>query len=186
MSASASRRRAKSRVVRWFAGSAVNVLDSASRVTVERCDSRSPRSEIGGWRRRTFFVGGGQTLVRDCAAEDGREDFGVGHLAPGPNAFVRCTARRTHGDSGPLGSWATGVLYDHVEIDVGEPEQARDQPLERRAFKHRHRAHRLRFANDLAEVVLAQRLQHVNSSPRQQGRVHLERRVLGGRANESE
>ena len=102
-----------------FAGSAVNVLDSASRVTVERCDSRSPRSEIGGWRRRTFFVGGGQTLVRDCTAEDGREDFGVGHLAPGPNAFVRCTARRTHGDSGPLGSWATGVLYDHVEIDGG-------------------------------------------------------------------
>ena len=102
-----------------FAGSALNVLDSASRVTVERCDSRSPRSEIGGWRRRTFFVGGGQTLVRDCTAEDGREDFGVGHLAPGPNAFVRCTARRTHGDSGPLGSWATGVLYDHVEIDGG-------------------------------------------------------------------
>ena len=102
-----------------FAGSAVNVIDTATRVTVERCSSRAPRSEIGGWRRRTFFVGGGQVLVRDCAAEDGREDFGVGHLAPGPNAFVRCVARRSHGDSGPLGSWATGVLYDHVEIDGG-------------------------------------------------------------------
>lgn len=102
-----------------FAGSAVNVLDTATRVTVERCDARAPRSELGGWRRRTFFVGGGQVLVRDCTAEDGREDFGVGHLAPGPNAFVRCVARRAHGDSGPLGSWATGVLYDHVEIDGG-------------------------------------------------------------------
>jgi hypothetical protein len=102
-----------------FAGSAVNVLDSASRVTVQRCDSRSPRSEIGGWRRRTFFIGGGQTLVRDCTAEDGREDFGVGHLAPGPNAFVRCQASNAHGASGPLGSWATGVLYDNVEIDGG-------------------------------------------------------------------
>lgn len=102
-----------------FAGSAVNVLESASRVTVERCESRSPRSEIGGWRRRTFFIGGGQTLVCDCTAEDGREDFGVGHLAPGPTAFVRCRASNAHGASGPLGSWATGVLYDNVEIDGG-------------------------------------------------------------------
>ena len=93
-----------------FAGSAVNVIDTATRVTVERCSSRAPRSEIGGWRRRTFFVGGGQVLVRDCAAEEGREDFGVGHLAPGPNAFVRCVARRSHAHSGPHGSWATGVL----------------------------------------------------------------------------
>ena len=104
---------------RGFAGSAVNVVDTASRVTIERCDSRAPRSEIGGWRRRTFFIGGGQVLVRDCTAEDGREDFGVGHLAPGPNAFVRCKAVRAHAASGPLGSWATGVLYDTVEIDGG-------------------------------------------------------------------
>jgi len=104
---------------RGFAGSAVNVGDTATRVTLERCDSRAPRSEIGGWRRRTFFVGGGQVLVRHCTAEEGREDFGVGHLAPGPNAFVRCQATRAHAASGPLGSWATGVLYDHVEIDGG-------------------------------------------------------------------
>jgi hypothetical protein len=102
-----------------FAGSAVNVRDTATRVTVERCASRTPRSEIGGWRRRTFFVGGGQVLVRDCTAEDGREDFGLGHLAPGPNAFVRCVARRAHGESGALGSWATGGLYDGVEVDGG-------------------------------------------------------------------
>ena len=102
-----------------FAGSAVNVLDSATRVTVERCGSRAPRSEIGGWRRRTFFIGGGQVLVRGCTADEGREDFGVGHVAPGPNAFVRCTARGSHGMSGPLGSWATGALYDTVEIDGG-------------------------------------------------------------------
>jgi hypothetical protein len=102
-----------------FAGSAVNVGETASRVTVERCRSRAPRSEIGGWRRRTFFIGGGQVLVRDCTAEDGGEDFGVGHLAPGPNAFVRCKAARAHAASGPRGSWATGVLYDTVEIDGG-------------------------------------------------------------------
>lgn len=102
-----------------LAGSAVIVLDTASRVSVERCHSRAPRSEIGGWRRRSFFVAGGQALVRDCVAEEGREDFGVGDLAPGPIAFVRCRAERAHAASGPLGRWATGVLYDSVEIDGG-------------------------------------------------------------------
>jgi len=102
-----------------FSGSAVIVQRSASRITIDRCHSRAPRSELGGWRRRTFFTSGGQTLVRDCTAHEGRNDFAVGHLAPGPNAFVRCTASRAHGPSGPIGSWATGVLYDHVEIDGG-------------------------------------------------------------------
>jgi len=102
-----------------LAGSAVHVLETASRVSVERCRSSGPRSEVGGWRRRSFFVSGGQVLVRDCVAEDGREDFGTGHLAAGPIAFVRCRSIQTHAASGPLGSWATGVLYDGVEIDGG-------------------------------------------------------------------
>lgn len=102
-----------------FAGSAVIVHRSASRVTVADCRSSQPRSEIGGWRRRTFLIEGGQCLVRDCTAVDGRQDFSVGHLAPGPNAFLRCRATGSHAASGPLGSWATGVLYDNVEIDGG-------------------------------------------------------------------
>lgn len=100
-----------------LAGSAVQVLDTASRVSVERCRSLAPRSEVGGWRRRSFFVSGGQVLVRHCTSEEGREDFGVGPLAPGPIAFVGCRATRAHASSGPLGSWATGVLYDGVDID---------------------------------------------------------------------
>ncbi len=102
-----------------FAGSAVIVHRSASRVTVADCRSSQPRSEIGGWRRRTFLIEGGQCLVRDCTAVDGRQDFSVGHLAPGPNVFLRCRATAAHAASGPLGSWATGVLYDTVEIDGG-------------------------------------------------------------------
>ena len=34
-----------------------------------------------------------------------------------PNAFVNCHAHNAHGDSGPLESWASGVLYDNVRID---------------------------------------------------------------------
>lgn len=102
-----------------FAGSAVIGHGSASRVTVADCSSSKPRSEIGGWRRRTFLIEGGQCLVRDCTARDGQQDFSVGHLAPGPNVFLRCRATNAHAASGSLGSWATGVLYDNVEIDGG-------------------------------------------------------------------
>lgn len=102
---------------RHFAGSAVCVWESASRVTVVDCMSLEAISEDGGWRRHTFFTAGQQTLFLRCFSEHGRHDFTVGHCAPGPNAFVHCDARMAMEDSGPIGAWATGVLYDNVNID---------------------------------------------------------------------
>lgn len=102
---------------RHFVGSAVSVWESASRVTVVDCKSLEPVSENGGWRRHTFFTAGQQTLFLRCFSEYGRHDFSVGHCAPGPNAFVHCNAHMALDDSGPIGAWATGVLYDNVNID---------------------------------------------------------------------
>jgi hypothetical protein len=102
-----------------FAGSAVAVWETAKCVTVADCDSARPVSEIGGCRRHTFFTAGQQTLFLRCTADGGRHDLAVGHLAAGPNAFVRCKATNAHGFSGPVGSWASGVLYDNVSIDGG-------------------------------------------------------------------
>jgi hypothetical protein len=100
-----------------FAASAVAVWETAKRVTVEDCDSIEPVSEVGGARRNTFFTSGQQTLFLRCTADNGRHDFAVGHLAAGPNAFVYCRAMNAHRFSGPIGSWASGVLYDNVTID---------------------------------------------------------------------
>ena len=102
-----------------FAGSAVAVWETAKRVTVEDCDSTAPVSEVGGYRRHTFFTGGQQTLFLRCTADGGRHDFAVGHLAAGPNAFVHCKATNASQFSGPIGSWASGVLCDNVTIDGG-------------------------------------------------------------------
>src|SRR5262249_6856499 len=102
-----------------LAGSAVAVWETARRVTVADCDSARPVSEIGGYRRHTFATCGQQTLFLRCTADDGRHDFMVGHLAAGPNAFVRCKATNAHNFSGPIGSWASGVLYDNITIDGG-------------------------------------------------------------------
>lgn len=100
-----------------FAGSAVNVLASAKRVTIEDCKSLAPVSEIGGQRRYTFFTAGEQTLVQRCYAQGGYHDFSVGYCAPGPNAFVQCQSDRPFSFSGTIDSWSSGVLFDVVNVD---------------------------------------------------------------------
>jgi hypothetical protein len=102
-----------------FAGSAVSVWESCKAVTVEDCTSFQPVSELGGYRRHTYYTSGQLTLFRRCRSEDGRHDFAAGYLAAGPNAFVECEAVAAHGFSGPIESWASGVLYDNVTMDGG-------------------------------------------------------------------
>jgi hypothetical protein len=103
-------------VVRHFAGSAVRVGPRARRVTIEACGSRQPVSEPAGYRRQSFLVEGQQVLVRQCAAEQGMNDFASGLLAGGPNVFLDSTATGALGPSGSFESWASGVLYERVRI----------------------------------------------------------------------
>lgn len=100
-----------------FAGSAANVLETAKRVTVEDCKSLAPISEIGGQRRYTFLTSGQQTLFQRCYSENGYHDFAVGFCAPGPNAFVQCQSVLPYSFSGTIDSWASGVLFDIVNVD---------------------------------------------------------------------
>ena len=100
-----------------FAGSAVSVLATSKRVTVEDCKSLSPVSEIGGQRRYSFLTTGQQTLFQRCYSENGYHDFAVGFCAPGPNAFVQCESVLPYSFSGTIDSWASGVLFDIVNVD---------------------------------------------------------------------
>jgi hypothetical protein len=101
----------------YFAGSAVSVLETSKRITVEDCKALSPISEIGGQRRYTFLTTGQQTLFQRCYAENGYHDFAVGYCAPGPNAFVQCESILPYSFSGAIDSWASGVLFDVVNVD---------------------------------------------------------------------
>ncbi|HEY7089706.1 MAG TPA: DUF6298 domain-containing protein [Tepidisphaeraceae bacterium] len=100
-----------------FAGSAVTLLDNTQRITVEDCKSLAPVSEIAGYRRHTFITYGQQALFQRCYSEHGRHDFAVGYYSTGPTAFVQCEAVGALDDSGPIDSWASGVLYDCVRMD---------------------------------------------------------------------
>ncbi|HLP38237.1 DUF6298 domain-containing protein [Lacibacter sp.] len=100
-----------------FAGSAVSVLETSKRITVEDCISLAPVSEIGGQRRYAFLTTGQQTLFQRCYAENGYHDFAVGFCAAGPNAFVQCESILPFSFSGAIDSWASGVLFDVVNVD---------------------------------------------------------------------
>jgi hypothetical protein len=102
---------------RHFTGGAVSLFENTSAITIQDCLALEPVSESAGYRRHTFSTQGQLTLFLRCWSERGRHDFAVGHCAPGPNAFVNCYAREALGDSGPIESWASGVLYDNVHID---------------------------------------------------------------------
>lgn len=102
-----------------FAGSAVQVGAKAARVTLMDCASVAPVSELAGYRRLAFHVRGQQVLVLRCRSEHGRNDFVTGYGASGPIAFVECVAHETHGFSGSIAPWVSGVLFDDVTIDGG-------------------------------------------------------------------
>jgi len=103
-----------------FVSSAVDVRAGAKGVTVEDCASLDPVSELVGYRRHSFHTSGQLSLFLRCRSESGLHDFTAGYLSAGPNVFLDCEARRAHGFSGSLGSWASGVLFDNVHIYGGE------------------------------------------------------------------
>jgi hypothetical protein len=100
-----------------LAGSAVALFETTSKITIEDCKSLMPVSEIAGQRRNTFFTQGQQTLFQRCYAENGYHDFSTGFTASGPNAFVQCESRMPFSFSGTGDSWASGVLFDNVNVD---------------------------------------------------------------------
>ena len=104
---------------RHFAGSAVRVGDGSRRVTVEDCESFAPVSEVGGYRRHTFVAAGQATLFQRCRAEHGRHDFAAMATAAGPNVFLECETREALDFSGPVESWASGVLLDNITMMDG-------------------------------------------------------------------
>jgi hypothetical protein len=101
---------------RHFVSYVVNVQTDALRVTVEDCSAQDPVSELASQRRRVFSIGGQLTLVQRSTSHRGRRDFTTGFTAAGPNVFLQCTAREALDYSGPVESWASGVLYDSVII----------------------------------------------------------------------
>ena len=101
---------------RHFASYVINARADTKWVTIEDVEAQAPVSEIGGYRRRVFYTAGQLTLFHRCRSEQGRRDFVVGFAAAGPNVFLDSSSTGSLDYSGPIESWASGVLYDNVRI----------------------------------------------------------------------
>lgn len=101
---------------RHFVSYVINAERGTRALTVEDVEAREPVSEIGGYRRRVFYTAGQLTLFRRCRSDHGRRDFAVGFMAAGPNVFLECSSTDALDYSGPLESWASGVLFDNVRL----------------------------------------------------------------------
>ncbi|ATC64063.1 hypothetical protein CMV30_08920 [Nibricoccus aquaticus] len=101
---------------RHFVSAAVWLGSGTRAITVQDCRSEAPISENAGWRRFAFYIGGQQTLVQRCTADNAREAFLVGLCSAGPNVFLDCTATNALADSGSIESLASGALFDGLAI----------------------------------------------------------------------
>ncbi len=99
-----------------FVGSAVDTNQDTKWLTIEDVTSLDPISEIGGYRRRAFAISGELTLVQRAHSRRALHDYATGFTATGPNVFLDSTSDESLDFSGPLESWASGVLYDTVRI----------------------------------------------------------------------
>jgi hypothetical protein len=99
-----------------FCSSLASLMETTCRITVADCQALDPVSEIGGYRRHAFFSAGQQTLFLRCHSEHARHDFAFGYESSGPSAVVNCDATGSLDFSGTVESWASGVLFDSVEI----------------------------------------------------------------------
>lgn len=102
---------------RHFAYSCVNLGSGARNITVLNCECYDHKSVITGGRRYSFNNNGQLNLFMNCRASDGRHDFVTGARVCGPNAFVNCSATKTHADIGPHHRWSSGTLYDNIITD---------------------------------------------------------------------
>jgi hypothetical protein len=102
-----------------FASNVVNIQHNAKWVTVEDCQMIDPVSKITGGRRYSFNVDGQLNLVRNSVARNGRHDFVQGSLVAGPNVFVDDSSTKAHAESGPHQRWASGTLFDNINIAGG-------------------------------------------------------------------
>lgn len=109
----------RSVTARHFVDSTVFVGSNARRITVTNSRFEAPISEEGGYRRQAFVVYGQQVLVEHCHSELGMNDFAVGLVAAGPNVFLDDEATGSIEPSGPFEGWASGVLYENVNVSAG-------------------------------------------------------------------
>jgi len=102
-----------------FSYAVVSVDKNCRTITVRDCSSLLPKGpRTGGWRY-PFGNYGQLCLFEGCYSEDGRHDYVNGSRNIGPGVFYNCVAERCNTEVGPHHRWASGYLYDNIDVSGG-------------------------------------------------------------------
>lgn len=103
---------------KYFGLSLADMTVGSKLITVENCQCQEPVSLTTGSRRYAFHFSGNTQLclVRNCTCEKDRHQFVTAARVPGPNVFLDCTSTTSYAEAGPHQRWATGCLYDNVNV----------------------------------------------------------------------
>jgi hypothetical protein len=102
---------------RHFGFAAVSLGRGARNVTVSECEGLDPVSQVTGGRRYAFVMDDAELcLVRECRTRQDRHQFVTQSLTTGPNVFVDGLSENALSDAGPHHRWATGALWDNIEV----------------------------------------------------------------------
>lgn len=97
-------------------------------VTIRDSQVLQPVSVLRGGRRYAFSNDdSSMSLVYNCFAEEGRHDYVTGSRDQGPIAFVKSRTLNAKGPSETHQRWATGVLFDTIEMKDGGSIDARNR-----------------------------------------------------------
>ncbi len=94
---------------------------TASRITIQNCNSIDPISIITGERRYNFdfYQGSQQILIRNCYAQNGRHHYiSNGTASTSGNVILNCTSSGMYQTSEGHRRWTQAILYDNLkELD---------------------------------------------------------------------
>ncbi|HZJ14701.1 MAG TPA: DNRLRE domain-containing protein [Chthoniobacteraceae bacterium] len=105
-------------VSQYFGDACVSLQSGAKWVSVLDSQCIDPVSQITGGRRYAFNLDDAHLcLVRGCYTRDDRHQYVTGSGTTGPHAFVSSTSDAAHSDAGPHHRWASGILWDRIDVN---------------------------------------------------------------------
>ncbi|PQJ72654.1 Ig-like domain-containing protein [Polaribacter butkevichii] len=100
----------------YFTYACVNILNQALKITVDNCTMQEAKGQVIGGRMYSFNTWGQQNLFKNCFAKGGRHDYVTGARVAGPNVFLNSKSIEAVQPSGPHQRWASGILFDNIDI----------------------------------------------------------------------
>lgn len=103
---------------KYFGFGLAYIRANAKNITVMDCNCTDFQGTTDGSRRYPYLHCGQLSLFMNCNSADSRHPYATsGSNSVGPNVFSGGTGLRSTADTGPHRCWATGTLYENLDVE---------------------------------------------------------------------